>query len=261
MDNFPITFGTYRIITKEDIYNGLDMALSKGIRHIDTAELYKNHHLIGEVLPKLLDKYQLRRADIKITSKISFKKLLLPDEDIIRAINQIYEDLKIDYIDTILIHAPTTDENNKRIWKLLSQYREKSINNIGVSNFRYEHIESLNNYIKENNLRNIYINQIELNPFVLSRQQKLIEYCKENNILISLYGLFYNFNKYDKPIKRNHLIEWTKYHNFIPNIKTLDKECLDEILYNKKDGLYIDYMNQIPFVKETGFQFTKYNTN
>jgi len=32
MDDFPITFGTYRITTKEEIYNGLDMAFSKGIR-------------------------------------------------------------------------------------------------------------------------------------------------------------------------------------------------------------------------------------
>ena len=261
IDKIPITFGTYRITTKEDIYNGLDLALSNGIRYIDTAEIYKNHHLIGEVLPILLKKYKLKREDIKITSKLSFKKLHLPDDEIKKAINQIFDDLQIDYIDTLLIHAPTTDENNKRIWKILNEYREKTINNSGVSNFRYEHIESLNNYIKENNLRTIYINQIELNPFVFSRQKRLIEYCKENNILISVYGLFYHFDKYDKPIKRNHLIEWTTYHQFIPNIKTLDKECLQEILQENNDDSYIDYMNHIDFVKETGFQFTKYNTN
>jgi len=261
-----ITFGTYRIKTLDDIYNGLDIALSNGIRYFDTAELYKNHHLIGLVLNNLLDKYNITRKDIKITTKISFKTLTLSNEDIIKSIDKIFDDLQIDYLDTLLIHAPTNDDNNKRIWSILCNYTNKIIYNIGVSNFRYEHIKSLNEYININQLTKIYINQIELNPFVFSRQKQLIEYCKENDILISLYGLFYHLDKYidilpnNISIKRNHLIKWSLFHNFIPNIKTLNKEILDEILCDS-DNTYNDYLDNIEFNAITGFQYTKYNTN
>lgn len=48
----------------------VDEALSAGYRLFDTANIYKNEKDFGEAFKKLLDKHNLTRNDIFITTKI-----------------------------------------------------------------------------------------------------------------------------------------------------------------------------------------------
>lgn len=267
-----ISYGTYKIKTYVDLYAGLDMALSHGIRHFDLAELYKNHNLFGDMFYELLEKYNLKRNDVWLTSKINFTTILKPDIEIINHIDKIFLDLRIDYIDLLLIHGPTLqsikgyspDENNLRIWRILSSYNDNHNNkiyNIGVSNFNFDRLMTLNQSINMNKLKPIYCNQIELNPFVFERQTKLIQYCKNNGIVITIYGLFHHFDKYTFYVDRNDLILWAKMNNFIPIISTTNKDHLEEILLSKNENNNIDKLNDIRFDSVAGFLYTKYNHN
>jgi diketogulonate reductase-like aldo/keto reductase len=260
-----ITYGTYQIKTYDDLYKGLDMAFKEGIRNFDTAELYQNHDFFGKIINDLLIKYNLKRKDIWITTKISSSTLRpsFSDENIRSNIDAIFKMLDIEYIDLLLIHKPTTELNNYRLWDILTKYDK--INHIGVSNFDYIKIKQLNDHIAENNLKPIYCNQIELNPLVFSKQLLLINYCKENQINISLYGLFYHFYKYNEfgmIIKRNQLIKWAIHHNFTPIIKTLNEwnlqQCLMDNILDEHD---IDKLNNINFNSLYGFIYTKFNSN
>uniref|UniRef100_A0A915KF37 NADP-dependent oxidoreductase domain-containing protein n=1 Tax=Romanomermis culicivorax TaxID=13658 RepID=A0A915KF37_ROMCU len=73
-------------------------------RFIDTAYLYGNEKVIGELLEDLLPKYQLKRRDIFLTSKLPTShfgsKLAL------EAFKESLENLKTDYLDLYLIHFP-----------------------------------------------------------------------------------------------------------------------------------------------------------
>lgn len=95
---FEITVGTFRVKGKETIFNCLDAALKAGYRsigtinetskfrqtvfklsfdnflcilfHTDTAVIYKNEEDIGLALEILMNKYNLQRNDLFITSKL-----------------------------------------------------------------------------------------------------------------------------------------------------------------------------------------------
>lgn len=55
-----------------ELENALDRALQIGYRHIDTATVYKNEHVIGRVLKKWFTSGKLRREDVFVTTKVIF---------------------------------------------------------------------------------------------------------------------------------------------------------------------------------------------
>jgi diketogulonate reductase-like aldo/keto reductase len=65
-----IGFGTFQIRGRALIRNVLDHAFAAGYRQIDTAAVYGNEQDIGTALKELLPKYNLKREDIFITSKL-----------------------------------------------------------------------------------------------------------------------------------------------------------------------------------------------
>jgi diketogulonate reductase-like aldo/keto reductase len=48
----------------------LDEALTVGYRHIDTAFVYENEHVVGKVLKKWIDSGKVKREDLFITTKV-----------------------------------------------------------------------------------------------------------------------------------------------------------------------------------------------
>jgi len=49
----------------------LEQALTTGYRHIDTAFVYENEHVVGKVLKKWLDSGKVKREDLFIVTKVS----------------------------------------------------------------------------------------------------------------------------------------------------------------------------------------------
>lgn len=49
----------------------LDEALNAGYRHIDTAYMYENEHVIGNVLKKWFDSGKIKRDELFIVTKVS----------------------------------------------------------------------------------------------------------------------------------------------------------------------------------------------
>lgn len=46
------------------------MALSAGYRHIDTAYMYENEHIIGSVLKRWFDSGKIKREELFIVTKV-----------------------------------------------------------------------------------------------------------------------------------------------------------------------------------------------
>jgi diketogulonate reductase-like aldo/keto reductase len=225
-DESTCFFGTYKLTEKDVLDKAMRNAYDSGFRHFDLAELYKNQHLVGE----FFQENKINRTDIWITSKVSFRIIPKGEEAIRKSIEKTFEDLKTDYIDLMLIHAPT--KNNVLCWNILQEYKQAGkIINIGISNFNVTELEKFCNEIS--NPQDIYCNQIEFNPFL--NRTELINICKQKHIKLTCYGTLYKSNdfidslqeKYGKSSKQI-LIRFAMQKGFNPLIMAIEKEHLEE---------------------------------
>ncbi|KAK9301500.1 hypothetical protein QLX08_006130 [Tetragonisca angustula] len=197
-----IGFGTWQA-KEEELQKALDIALEAGYRHIDTAPVYENEKIIGQVLKKWFDSGKIKRSDIFIVTKLP------PSgnrpEDVEKWITRSLKDLQLEYVDLYLIHTPfafekvsdedlhPVDENGEikldlstdhvKIWAEM----EKQVNcgrakAIGLSNFNVRQITRILNNSK------IKVSMLQVELHVYLQQKHLVEFCKKQNIPITAYS-------------------------------------------------------------------------
>ena len=197
--NMPaIGLGTWKSNNGE-VYHAIRWALKLGYNHFDCADIYGNQEEIGQAFSDAFKEDNLKREDIFVTSKL-WNNAHNP-QDVLPALKQTLNELKLDYLDLWLMHwpvaqkkgtlVPTNDDDMISLQELpLSlTYKEMEktqkdglVKAIGVSNFG------------KNNLQHIIdeceiipaVNQIELHPYL--QQKELIEFCKKNMITITAYS-------------------------------------------------------------------------
>lgn len=188
-----IGLGTYLISGTDFTNKVIDEALSVGYRLFDTAHMYNNEKYLGVAFKKLLEKHNLTRQDIFITSKFVPSTDYKTEEDYLKLVKESLKNLQVDYLDMMLLHWPGVYGLSNRskdvikyrhnAWKALSKFKEQGlIRSIGVSNFLSRHLEELK---KECDVIPA-INQVEYHP--LCFDLTLLDYCKKNGILLQAYS-------------------------------------------------------------------------
>ena len=65
----PVCFN-WQTTSEDEIKRSVENALDAGYRLIDTAQIYGNEHVIGQVLKERFSDGRLKRGDIFITTKV-----------------------------------------------------------------------------------------------------------------------------------------------------------------------------------------------
>jgi 2,5-diketo-D-gluconate reductase B len=152
-------------------------ALRMGYRHIDTAYVYGNEKVIGEAIKES----RIDRGQLFITSKVWRDDLM--HDDLISQFNESLEDLGLDYIDLYLVHWPNKEIPMRNTFKALKELVDvEKIRSIGVSNFTINHLKDA----MEVSEVPISVNQVEFHPYLY--QKELLEFCKQNGIVVTAYS-------------------------------------------------------------------------
>jgi len=187
-----VGFGTFTIRGRELIFKVVEAALLAGYRSFDTAAVYNNEEDIGDAFKTLLPKYNLKREDIFITSKLAPRDQ--GSSKVYDAVLRSLSALGVSYIDLFLIHWPgvsgidVASRENKKLrtesWQgLVDLYRAGKLKAVGVSNYTSRHIHDL---IAHSTVTPA-VNQVEFHPHY-RQAEDLLNLCAREGILLQAYS-------------------------------------------------------------------------
>ena len=224
-------FGTYKL-PKNTAYDMVKLALDKGIRIIDTAQLYCNEKMVF----KAIEDSDVSRDEIFLCTKIS-TKYHGNIEKYVRQRLRIF-----DYIDLLLLHWPSTD--HIKGWEILSDIKRENpdkIKNIGLCNIS---VDLMKEIMIDNEAP--YAIQNELNPFCYDKE--LIDFCRENNIKVIAHSCL----SFGKALEYPEIKSLSKEYGYTPAKILLRwaKEYADIILTSCDNEEYlVDNMKlDIPYI-------------
>ena len=253
-----IGFGTFQIRKKSELENAIKVAYNTGYRLFDTAVVYGNEKLIGDILKKL----KIPRNEILLITKVY--KGDMTYEKTKKSIESSLKKLQSDYIDMILIHWPEVEKSEDRInvWKALEEsVNENKVKMIGVSNFCKNHLEHILNNCKIKPV----INQIECNPIYWD--EETIDYCDKNNIVIQAYcplaewneklvenDIIVNIAKNKNKSVSQIILKWLLQKNKIPLPKSIHNDYIKQNF--DLNGFYLndDEMKKIDTLKSINYK-------
>ena len=171
----PLILSTANI-SKEKFFNTISTVLNIGIRGLDTSHDYgRSEDLLGTVLSRLMKK-GLDRNSFFLTTKIGNGQQI--EGNIEKYVDDALRKLKLDQIDTMLLHWPLPDVYLRNWEKLTKIYEKGKIKAIGISNGKIRHLEK----IYESGLMLPHILQTEIHP--LHTCELEYDYCVKNDIAL-----------------------------------------------------------------------------
>tara|TARA_Y100000739_G_scaffold147050_1_gene126684 strand:- start:841 stop:1674 length:834 start_codon:yes stop_codon:yes gene_type:complete len=180
--------GVWDAKSGKETYDAVIHALSKGYRHIDTAEMYGNEKDVGSAV---IDS-GIAREEIFITTKLWDSGLGY--DHALNAFDVSLKKLNLEYIDLYLIHWPEKG-SRREIWSALERIKKEGRSlSIGVSNFAPKHL----NEILINANFTPAVNQIEMSPFL--HQQEISSFCKKENIHLTGYCPLARGTRFNNPL-------------------------------------------------------------
>ena len=177
-----VGFGTYQLSIDQAEFCVLE-ALKAGFRHIDSAEGYNNEEGTG----KGIKAAGVSRDEIFVTTKLfpGYKPWGAPEktyEQTIETLKNQLGQLRLDYVDLYLIHAPLSERRLEQ-WNALVELKKSGLTrHIGVSNYNKEKLKE----IVDAGLAKPEANQVEFHP--LCARIDLTGYMKENAIAPIAYS-------------------------------------------------------------------------
>lgn len=158
-------------------------ALDAGYRLIDTAAIYDNELEVGHAIASS----NITREEILLVTKGAHDAHEHGKAEILASFEASLGKLAVDYVDYYLIHWPSNPGKRLETWHAMEQlFYRKRARHIGVSNYAVHHLQEL--YAGAD--VQPAVNQIEFHPFIYAQQRGLLDYCRENDIVVMGYSTF-----------------------------------------------------------------------
>ena len=155
----------------------IELAISLGYRHFDTAEMYTNEATVGAAIAAS----GLPRGEVHLTTKV-MQDNLAPDA-LRRSMDRSLAALKMDYVDLYLIHWPMPDMDMAATLGEMMRLKEAGrARAIGVSNFN---VALLRKAVEEIGAP-IAANQVEYHA--LLDQSALLRYGRAHGVALIAYA-------------------------------------------------------------------------
>jgi diketogulonate reductase-like aldo/keto reductase len=170
---------------KTAVESGL-VALESGIRHLDTAQWYKNEKATGQAIAQS----SVDCDDVFVTSKIANIDDEAPWTTVVEDVRKSVQGSldKLGFVpDLYLVHTPFVPPPGqiKAFWKVLeSLKKEGKLKSIGVSNFRPQDLEEV---LEVAEFKPV-VNQLEYHPYTLAHLEPVLELQKKHGIVTESYG-------------------------------------------------------------------------
>lgn len=236
-----IGFGTYQV--KDPVI--LDAAVNSGYNFFDTAQLYKNEHLVIDLIKRHPDK------ELYVSTKLSY--IMLEKGKLEEAFMTTIEKFGQIKINLLLLHKPTN--NCRRDWEQLCElylkFRDR-IDHIGVSNYDIIHLEQIADLPIQP-----FCNQIELTPFYTRKD--LTDHCKSKNIIVTSHTSLTRGNRFNCDVlndlaakyeatNANILLTWCRQNGYfvIPrseNIEHMTDNLKTEYVLGNEDMNKLNSLN------------------
>lgn len=180
-------FGTFNITGRQAL-GVLEFALDVGYRHFDTAQMYENEDVIGQVIGNT----SIPRERLFVTTKVWHTNL--SKEKFLPSVENSLKNLKQDYIDLLLIHWPHKEIPLEESLEQLAESREKGYCKlIGVSNFNIDLLEK----VEKSGIK-IHCNQFENHVFI--DQTDLLNKTRSMGCFATAYSPIAKGQVADEPI-------------------------------------------------------------
>mmetsp|Transcript_107418 Transcript_107418/g.334850 ORF Transcript_107418/g.334850 Transcript_107418/m.334850 type:complete len:304 (+) Transcript_107418:3-914(+) len=173
-----------------------------GGRHIDSAQLYRNHHELRKAV-RWAGELRLPREELFIATKIHGG--LFGRARARLWFEAMLKETGLEYLDLVLLHGaaaepggdwPVVSEHmpcgsppqcRRETWEVLAEFMAAGrVRDIGVSNFGVRQMTE----IMELGVAPIAVNQLEYHPFTLEPERKAVEFCHRHGIAVTAYSPF-----------------------------------------------------------------------
>jgi len=197
--------GTWQAQNPKELEDAMNTALEAGYRHFDTAYLYENEGMIGEIIQKWLKNGKVTREELFITTKLP--PTGMDESRVEHFLQKSLKSLQLDYVDLYLLHVPIgfqyiddaatwpkTAEgeimldmgtDHLKIWAAMEKQVEAGrAKAIGLSNFKSSQIERIVKNCK------ILPANLQSEAHVYFQNKEVRETCKKHGITFCAYAPF-----------------------------------------------------------------------
>jgi 2,5-diketo-D-gluconate reductase B len=153
----------------------VERALGIGYRHVDTAQMYGNEAQIGAALAAAA----VPREELFVTTKIPSERL--GERDVQDATRGSLDRLRLDYLDLVLIHWPSTEVPLSETLRGMEALVDEGVaRNIGVSNFTSSML------MEASELASLACIQCEYHPYL--SQRPLLALARQRGMAFTAYS-------------------------------------------------------------------------
>ncbi|MBB5405928.1 diketogulonate reductase-like aldo/keto reductase [Paraburkholderia atlantica] len=155
----------------DDGVRAVRTAIQKGYRHIDTAARYQNEAAVGEGVRES----GISRDGLFVTTKVWWTELHA--SALLRSVERSLSELKLDYVDLLLIHWPNPDIPLEETLGAMARAHQQGLaRHVGVSNFPVAWLERA---VALSPVP-LSVNQFEYHPYL--NQGKVLAACATHGL-------------------------------------------------------------------------------